>query len=312
MGRNQSDIGTIIEQQGPAVWRGEDIAGSTEWRTTLSAGQRSELLAAIAATDGVAPADVSTSTFPLPRLGPALRKLSTELLHGRGFALLQGVPVEGLDAEQCDRLAVGVGCHVGTVMSQGASPVEHVRDRGVDPALPTSRSFQHRAALGFHSDPYDFVSLLCLRPALSGGLSTVISSPAVHNEIVRDHPELAEVLYEPWWRDRRSGDGPDSFYLQPVYDLDADGRLRTNYGPDYIRSAQRGPQVPPLTARQLDAMAALDRLNSDPRFVLGMDLRPGDMQFLNNHVTMHSRTAFEDHADPALRRDLIRLWLSAS
>ena len=303
---------TITEQRGPAVWRGDQIADSAEWRVALTAEQRSELLGALKASDGVSLADVSTATFPLPRLGSVLARLSKELLHGHGFALLQGVPTEGLDTEQSDRLAVGIGCHIGTVMSQGTSRVEHVRDRGVDPALPTSRSFQHRAALGFHSDPYDFVSLLCLRPALSGGLSTVVSSPAVHNELLKDHPELAEVLYEPWWRDRRTGDGPDSFFTQPVYDLDADGRLRTNYGPDYIRSAQRGANVPPPTPEQLDAMAALDRLTSDPRFVLGMDLRAGDMQFLNNHVTMHSRTAFEDHPDPALRRDLIRLWLTAS
>jgi alpha-ketoglutarate-dependent taurine dioxygenase len=41
-----------------------------------------------------------------------------------------------------------------------------------------------------------------------------------------------------------------------------------------------------------------------------MDLRPGDMQFLNNHVIMHARTAFEDYPEPARRRDLIRVWLN--
>jgi alpha-ketoglutarate-dependent taurine dioxygenase len=58
-------------------------------------------------------------------------------------------------------------------------------------------------------------------------------------------------------------------------------------------------------------MAELDRLNADPRFALTMDLQPGDMQFLNNHVTMHSRTEYQDHPDPARRRDLIRVWLDA-
>jgi alpha-ketoglutarate-dependent taurine dioxygenase len=58
-------------------------------------------------------------------------------------------------------------------------------------------------------------------------------------------------------------------------------------------------------------MAVLDQLNSDPRFTVTMDLRPGDMQFLNNHIILHSRTAYEDHAEPQRRRDLIRLWLDA-
>jgi len=35
------------------------------------------------------------------------------------------------------------------------------------------------------------------------------------------------------------------------------------------------------------------------------------MQFLHNHQILHARTAYEDHADPALRRHLLRIWLSA-
>jgi alpha-ketoglutarate-dependent taurine dioxygenase len=69
--------------------------------------------------------------------------------------------------------------------------------------------------------------------------------------------------------------------------------------------------VPPLSPAQLEAMAVLDQLNSDPRFSVTMDLRPGDMQFLNNHIILHSRTAYEDHPEPERRRDLIRLWLDA-
>ncbi|GAA2711440.1 TauD/TfdA family dioxygenase [Micromonospora olivasterospora] len=43
--------------------------------------------------------------------------------------------------------------------------------------------------------------------------------------------------------------------------------------------------------------------------MLGMDLRAGDMQLLNNHVVVHVRTAYSDHPEPERRRDLIRLWL---
>ena len=34
------------------------------------------------------------------------------------------------------------------------------------------------------------------------------------------------------------------------------------------------------------------------------------MQLLNNYVVIHSRTNFEDHDEPALKRHLLRLWLS--
>ena len=59
-------------------------------------------------------------------------------------------------------------------------------------------------------------------------------------------------------------------------------------------------------------MAVLDQLNSDPRFSVTMDLRPGDMQFLNNHVIVRGRTACEDYPEPGRRRDLIRLWLNGT
>jgi alpha-ketoglutarate-dependent taurine dioxygenase len=77
-----------------------------------------------------------------------------------------------------------------------------------------------------------------------------------------------------------------------------------------MRSALRGAHVPPFSPEQLEAMNLLDRLNSDPRFMLTMDLRAGDMQFLNNRVTLHSRTEYIDHPAPERRRDLIRIWMN--
>jgi hypothetical protein len=35
------------------------------------------------------------------------------------------------------------------------------------------------------------------------------------------------------------------------------------------------------------------------------------MQLLHNHVVLHARTAYEDWTDPARKRHLLRLWLSA-
>jgi Taurine catabolism dioxygenase TauD, TfdA family len=286
---------------------GPDDGGVTEFR--LSEGQRGEVRAAARMAAGVPLTGVAPESFPLPTVGALLSRLAREVTDGAGFARLQGVPVDG----DPDLICVGVGSYVGAVVPQGPDrvPVQHVWDQGADPRVPTTRSYQHRAALGYHADPTDIVALLCVRPAKSGGLSTIVRSAAVHDELARTRPDLMPVLYQPWWRDLRSGDGPDSFRQSPVYARDARGRLSVSYGPDYMRSAQRGPHVPPLSPAQLEAMAVLDQLNSDPRFRVTMDLRPGDMQFLNNHIILHSRTAYEDHPEPERRRDLIRLWLDA-
>ena len=37
---------------------------------------------------------------------------------------------------------------------------------------------------------------------------------------------------------------------------------------------------------------------------------PGDLQFCNNHVAMHARTAFEDYPEPERAPAFVRLWLS--
>lgn len=297
----------------PADWRGDAMAGDPGWRFALTDAHRAELRAATVAVAaaGVPLAAVSPQVLPLPTVGPELARLRREVTGGRGFALLTGVPVDGLSERECEILALGVASHVGAIVPQGPQqePVLHVRDEGADPTHPTTRSYQHSRPLGFHADPTDVVALLCVRPARSGGLSRIVSSVAVHNELVRTRPDLAELLYRPWWHDRRTGDGPESFHQRPVYARDDTGGLVASYGPDYIRSAQRGAHVPPLSAAQVEALATLDRLHDDPRFGLTMDLRPGDLQFLDNRVVVHGRTGYTDDPDPARRRDLIRLWL---
>jgi hypothetical protein len=274
---------------------------------SLSQAQQDEVRAAARQARGVPLAELTPGAFPLPGAGEVLRALAREVIDGSGFALLRGVPVDG----DADLVCAGIGSHAGRIVPQGAEhvPVQHVRDQGADPKTPTTLSYQHSGALGYHADPTDIVALLCIRPAKSGGLSAIVRSAAVHDELVRTRPDLAEVLYQPWWRDKRTGDGPDSFYQSPVYARDERGRLSVSYGPDYIRSAQRGARVPRLSPAQLEAMALLDEMNGDPRFSVTMDLRPGDIQFLNNRIILHSRTAYEDHLEPEKRRDLIRLWL---
>src|SRR5262249_29401645 len=53
-----------------------------------------------------------------------------------------------------------------------------------------------------------------------------------------------------------------------------------------------------------------DRIASSPELYLDMDFEPGDIQLLSNHTVLHSRTAYEEHDDPANKRHLLRLWLS--
>jgi alpha-ketoglutarate-dependent taurine dioxygenase len=56
-------------------------------------------------------------------------------------------------------------------------------------------------------------------------------------------------------------------------------------------------------------MGALLDLFEDETLSADFDLEPGEMQFVDNRVLGHSRSAFEDFAEPGRRRHLVRLWL---
>jgi Taurine catabolism dioxygenase TauD, TfdA family len=304
----------IAEIGGPAAWTPAEVAHTDAWKVELDRVHVAELLHALGTVDrpGIEVLHVAKEDFTLPTLAPVLAGMVDELMDGRGFVLLRGVPVESLTERQVELLGWMIGLHVGIPIQQGANaaPLVHVRDQGIDKSSPLARGYQHRAHLDYHTDSPDVVALLCVRPAWRGGVSTIVSAVSVHNEIVRTRPDLAEVLYRPWWHDRRRGDGPDSFFQCPIYAVNDEGKLFAYYGPDYVRSAPRGEGIPELADEQVEAMELLEETNNDPRFVLNMDFKPGDMQFLNNYVIMHGRTEYEDFAEPERKRDLIRLWLT--
>ncbi|MBO4165106.1 TauD/TfdA family dioxygenase [Micromonospora antibiotica] len=298
---------------GPAAWRGPEIVDSPDWKIELTEPHVAELMAALAAVDrpGVGLRDVTKENFVLPTLAPVLSGVVDELVDGRGFVLVRGVPVERLTERQAELMYWGIGLYVGIPIHQKTEDdlLIHIRDQGVDRNDPLVRGFQTSARLDYHADSSDVVGLLCIRPAMSGGVSTIVSAVAVHDEIVRRRPDLAGALYADWWHDRRSGNGPESFFQCPIFGRNASGKLFAHYGRAYIESAPRGEGVPDLTPTQIEAMDLLDELDNSDEFVLNMNFAPGDIQFLNNYTIMHARTDYQDHPEPERKRDLIRLWL---
>jgi hypothetical protein len=302
---------------GPAAWRGPELVETPErpaaWIVPLSHDQI-EALVTVARQLPDGPfhrEDAAAAGVPLPALAGLAASVRSELLTGRGFIVLRGMPVEELSADELERAYWVLGLHIGIPVPQTSAGdlLVHVRDQGLDYQDPSVRGYQTRAGLDYHVDGSDVVGLLCVRAARRGGTSTIVSSMALHDEIVARRPDLAEVLHQPFWFDRRNGDGPDSFYQLRVFGFEGD-RFVMYYGRSYIESAQRGPQTGTLSAAQVEALDLVDELANAPEFFLPMDLRPGDVQFLDNRVVMHARTDFEDWPEPERKRDMVRLWLS--
>ena len=304
------------EITGPSAWYGRDMAKTDEWIRPFTAADVDELDAALRATQraGFDIIRITRREFPLPTLGPALDALRGELLHGRGFVLLRGIPVDRYSIAEAATIYWGIGSYLGTPRSQNAKGhlLGHVTDMGVTLADPNVRTYQTTERQHYHTDSTDIVGLLCLRQARRGGLSSIGSSVTVYNEMRRRHPDLVGEMFEPLYTDRRGEvpEGERPWFAIPPFNWH-EGRLSTLYSRRYIESACRFPDVPPLTPRQVAALDAFDALIEDPEIRLDMAFQPGDIQFLHNHQILHDRTAYEDWAEPAKKRHLLRLWLCA-
>lgn len=304
----------LRKHTGEAAWYGADLAKTTGWAHTFTADQIAELEAAAESSLGRDTAMLTEADLPLPILEPVLRDVRQSVVDGRGFSLLRGLPVEGWSKDITARAYWAIGLRVGraVVQNRHGHVLGHVRDIGGDVNAPTQRGYQSAANLPFHTDVgAEVVGLFCLKPAKSGGRSSIVSAATIWNEIVDRRPELAEVLTQPFYRDRRGDEtaGQKPWYAMPVF-MPAGGRMAVAYVRRFIESAQRFDDVPRLTAAQIEAMDLLDELAYDPRIKLDMDFRPGDIQLVNNLVSLHTRTEYEDWPEEDRKRHLFRLWLT--
>src|SRR5579871_4017340 len=108
--------------RGPSAWYGPQMAASTEWLEYLSDAEIDEIDAAThrLVSDGKDIPSIRKEDFPLPTLGLRLRGILHEILNGRGFVLLRGLPVERWSKFESATAFFGLGTHLGNARSQNA------------------------------------------------------------------------------------------------------------------------------------------------------------------------------------------------
>jgi len=296
-----------------SAWYGLELAGKTDWIEHLSETEIAEVESAVQHF-GLSPTrPFADSTSPLPSLAPRLQKLLEEVLSGRGFVLIKGLPTERWSKREAAIAFLIIGLQLGNLRMQNAEGhlLGHVRDLGLSSDDPNTRIYQTRERQTHHTDSCDVVGLLCLQTAKSGGLSNLVSSTTIFNEMRQRRPDLLRVLLEPIETDRRGEvpEGGKPYFNIPVFNY-YDGLVSAIYQRQYIESARRFAGVAPLTPQQIEALDLLDQLANDPQINLTMELKPGDIQLVHNHTILHDRTAFEDYSEPERKRHLLRLWVA--
>lgn len=307
-------IPSVLE--GASVWAGPDMmADPSIWLVDLDAADIADLEQAARhyLSLGRDIGEITKADFPLQRFAGHLDGLRDELINGKGFEVLRGLPVKGYTQELAAAIFCGVGAHLGTARSQNAQGhiLGHVRDVGAKEDDPNARIYQTHARQTFHTDSADIVGLLCLQDAQEGGDSLLVSVEMIYNRMRAERPDLLERLFDPIATDRR-GEVPEG--MLPYMTIPPlswhDGQLTAFYQRQYIDSAQRFDGAMRLSADHVAALDMFDALSNDPDLHMTMRLQPGDMQFVYNHSQLHDRTGFVDWPDWENRRHLFRLWLS--
>jgi hypothetical protein len=299
----------------PSAWFGRHLVDDPSWLVRLDRNDLADIAAAVrnVRAHGLSLGQVGRASFPLPSLAPKLAQWLTEIRTGRGFVVVRGLNAEDYSDEDVGLIFWGIGCYLGVPVTQNPQGdlLGHVYDHGRRYGDIDVRGYETNARLPFHSDSCDLVGLLCLRRAKSGGLSSIVSSVTLHNEILRQHPEYLAPLYTGFHYIKREAaltDDPITAYRLPVFGA-KNGFVSARLVRNQINAAceKTGKPLEPLEQASLDF---LDSLAYDPEIHLDMDLQVGDMQLCNNYTVLHSRTGFEDYPEPERRRHMIRLWLT--
>lgn len=298
-----------------AKWTADELRADPSWIVELDGGAADALLAETRRlhepgkpliTYHAADVDLGAAAAPL-------RRAFEEAMEGRGIGLVRGLPREGVSEEEFALMTWIIGLKQGVPRPQGktSSYLSPVRNIGTNYRSPTGRGYSSSAELDYHVDGADLVALTCYNVARSGGLSMVVSSRAVHDAIAAEYPDVLALLYEDYTYNRQGEEAPGEAptFQTPIFTRMGDkvfGRWIRNR----VESAQTREEVEKLDAEHRRAIDILDEVIRRPEFVYEMMLAPGDLQVLNNHTCLHSRTEFEDFEEFERKRLLFRLWLS--
>ena len=310
---NSVRLGRVWMTDHKSMWHGDELFSRPDWEYRLTAHDIDELQTALATVTEIATGDISRDSFALDRLGDQLLKIQDSLETQSGITIVRGFPIDRFTPGQTKRIFFGMMQHIGTPISQSASGelVLDVKDAGHADGDAKVRGPNTRKRLSFHTDRCDVIGFLCVCPAKSGGENFVVNSRAVYDAIQSERPDLLEILMQPFYYKRHTVDLANqlAYCQQPIFSFE-EGHFACSFLRVLIERAYASDDTPQMTDVQREALDFLESVAERPDLHVRFFQERGDIVLLNNWTTLHRRSEFEDHADPELKRHLLRVWLS--
>ena len=253
--------------------------------------------------------------FDIPRLWQMMTEAKHVLDRCIGVVVLDRLLLDEIDHETALAVSWSLGSLIGRHVAQkwDGTMLYDVTDKGLEYGYGVRASYTS-VELVFHTDnafaivPPWYVGLLCIHPALEGGISRFCSLVAVHDRLLETQPQLLARLYQPmlWDRQAEHADGAPMVAAAPMFRWE-DGRVTVRANPSLVRKGYA------VAGREMDdtlhaALEAFQRLAGDPEFWFELPIERGQLQYLNNIDVAHYRSTFRDPRDASQKRHLVRTW----
>ena len=303
----------IVEK--PRAWRKADLS-EADWLLPIPSHCLAEIEAVVASLrrDPLPTLLLEPGRYDLESCALLMEETRRRLDEGCGVVVLDRLPMAEYDLGEM----TGVFWLLGKLLARpvvqtidGRIMVD-ITDTGIEKAIGV-RGFRTRVAQPAHIDnsfnhcPPDYVSLCSIRKGREGGISKFISFYTVHNELMRQAPELLPRLYQPFFQDRQGDFHPEESQTvsYPLFAFDVE--LRSRFTHFTVPAGYQTAGVP-FEGETKAAFEAVAEIVEDPSLYCSFTIEPGQLQFVNNRGFGHGRTGYEDVEDPALKRLLLRLW----
>lgn len=302
------------------LWRGDTLpAGAGRMALPARALRELEDVVASLDRDPLPLLLLRPEDFALNEARAFMREVKKQIDDGVGFAIVDRLPVERWPASGTRAVWWLLASMIARPVAQkwDGTSIYDVTDLGRPPGNGV-RPDVTNAEQNFHTDnsyndvPPHYVGLLCVRTAMEGGISGIVSFATAHEEMRRRHPDLLPRLYRPFYFDRQRehapGDAMTTFH--PMLETH-DGRLVARLSRFQVKNGYKLAGVA-LDDEGAAALEAFEAILNEPGMAARFQFEPGQMQLIDNRALGHKRTAFRDWPEPGRKRLLVRLWLRDS
>lgn len=253
--------------------------------------------------------------FDMKNTQDYMRVAKEALDNGPGIAVIDRLPIDRYGKEATTAIYWLMGSLLGRPVAQNwdGLMLYDVRNTGKKHGNGVRGSVTN-VELYYHTDnsyglmPPQYIGLLCLETAKTGGESRLMSWVEVYNKLKSKRPDLIARGFEPFLFDRQKEHAPDAprVISKPAFTLE-DGNVSVCYSSRLMRNGYEmaGKEIDQAGKEFLDTV---DEIITQENIQFKMYIDRGQIQIINNSKIGHARSGFEDYDDPDRWRHLVRLW----